>query len=402
MSTMTPSPYPLWPPSSREPPRGDRSRCFSATMGSVVGRPRSSSAQPAGIGFPQREATTSLPTATVVVAMSSTNGAWRPAGAANESGLVLSMPFPCESTPRRSVRTMWPAVISAAVRPIFIARRTSTTNSWRRVCVTGTGVSAIAEPSEPRDLDAGVLELVATVDRREDRRDALERPRVRERPDVHGPEPHRAPELGDRFLRRLVGAAEEEVALDRVVRLGELVGGDVVERGDQLRAWKERLSLLGRRARRGRRVEARAPERERDDRADHDLVAASLAHLGKGGRQPLRRHRENDHDAELRRLGVRLAHDRHLPGDLAQLGRLRFRALAVAGADDDRVTRHRPASGQPRALLARAAQDRDVHARALTERDRARGRARAASSLPHPVPAGGPGRSPRGSGRACP
>ena len=54
----------------------------------MVGWPRSSSAQPSGIGFPHREATTSLPTATVVVAMSRTNGAWRPAGAAKESGLV--------------------------------------------------------------------------------------------------------------------------------------------------------------------------------------------------------------------------------------------------------------------------------------------------------------------------
>ena len=34
-----------------------------------------------------------MPIATVVVAMSSTNGAWRPAGAAKEIGFVLSMPF---------------------------------------------------------------------------------------------------------------------------------------------------------------------------------------------------------------------------------------------------------------------------------------------------------------------
>jgi len=39
----------------------------------------------------QREATESLPMATVVVAMLRTNGAWRSAGAANEIGLVESI-----------------------------------------------------------------------------------------------------------------------------------------------------------------------------------------------------------------------------------------------------------------------------------------------------------------------
>ena len=57
-------------------------------MGSVVGRPLGSSAQPAGIGFAQREATWSFPIATVLVAMSSTNGASPPAGAATDSGFV--------------------------------------------------------------------------------------------------------------------------------------------------------------------------------------------------------------------------------------------------------------------------------------------------------------------------
>ena len=62
-----------------------------ATSGSVVGSPSSSSAHPDGIGLPQRLAMRSLPKATVVVAMSSTNGAWRPAGAAKEIGFVDSL-----------------------------------------------------------------------------------------------------------------------------------------------------------------------------------------------------------------------------------------------------------------------------------------------------------------------
>ena len=57
----------------------------------MVGRPVASRAQPSGIGLAQRAATDSFPMATVLVAMSSTNGYSRPAGAANEMGLVLSM-----------------------------------------------------------------------------------------------------------------------------------------------------------------------------------------------------------------------------------------------------------------------------------------------------------------------
>src|SRR2546422_10349614 len=71
---------------------------------------------------------------------------------------------------------MWPAVVSAAVRPIFIAIRTSTMKPWRRVCVTMTGASAMATSSEARDLDARVLELVAAVDRRPGRPDPLPEP----------------------------------------------------------------------------------------------------------------------------------------------------------------------------------------------------------------------------------
>jgi len=78
----------LWLPSSRVPPSGVCSRCLIATSGSVVSSPSSSSAQPAGIGLFQRLAMRSLPKATVVVAMSRTNGACRPAGAANDSGFV--------------------------------------------------------------------------------------------------------------------------------------------------------------------------------------------------------------------------------------------------------------------------------------------------------------------------
>src|SRR5262249_4799408 len=51
--------------------------------------------------------------------------------------------------------------------------------------------------SETGDLDPGVLQLVAPVDRSEDRGDALERAGVAERADVDRAKPHRAAQLAD-------------------------------------------------------------------------------------------------------------------------------------------------------------------------------------------------------------
>src|SRR2546426_7847652 len=97
---------------------------------------------------------------------------------------------------------MWPAVVSAAVRPIFIAIRTSTMKPWRRVCVTMTGASAMATSSEARDLDARVLELVAAVDRRPGRRGPPPEPPLRGRAPGDGAQPPPAPPLRDPGLER--------------------------------------------------------------------------------------------------------------------------------------------------------------------------------------------------------
>src|SRR5574341_554119 len=190
-----------------------------------------------------------------------------------------SMPIPCESTPRRSVLTMSRAVTSAAVRGIFIAMRTPTMKSCRCVWVTTTGASVmvVPVPSEAGDLEAGVLELVAAVDRGEERGDAFERPGVGERADVDRAEPDRASELAHGLLGGGGGAAEQQIALDRLVGFRELVGGDVVEGGDDVRLGQERLDLLGRGARRRRRVETRATEGERHHGADDDLAPAAIA-----------------------------------------------------------------------------------------------------------------------------
>src|SRR5206468_2032981 len=83
--------------------------------------------------------------------------------------------------------------------------------------------------SEPGDLDARVLQLVAPVDRRENRGDALERSGVAQDADVDRTKAHRAPELTDGILGGGIAAAEEQIALDRALSLGQLVGRDVVE-----------------------------------------------------------------------------------------------------------------------------------------------------------------------------
>src|SRR2546430_17396684 len=78
------------------------------------------------------------------------------------------MPIPCESTPRRSVRTMSPAVTSAIGRDIFMATSAVTMHSWGRVWLTRIADSAMDRSPvvgglEPGDLDAAVLVVVAAI-----------------------------------------------------------------------------------------------------------------------------------------------------------------------------------------------------------------------------------------------
>src|SRR3990170_7899185 len=180
------------------------------------------------------------------------------------------MPMPWESTPRRSVPTMSRAVGSTMWGGIPRAPRTRLMNSRRRECCTRTGASCMSNaPLEPGDLDPRVLDLVPAVDGGEHGRDPLDGPRVGEWPDIENPEPHALAEVGDGRLRRGVVAADQEVAVDGMLG-GQLVGGDVVERGHHVRLGAQvRLGLLCRRAGRWRGVEARAAEGEGENRGEH-------------------------------------------------------------------------------------------------------------------------------------
>ncbi len=149
--------------------------------------------------------------------------------------------------------------------------------------------------------------------------------------------------------------------------VGQLVGGDVVKGGHHARLGQQRLDLLGGGARRRRREQPGAAEGQRHHGADDDLAAARLLRLRQRGGQPVRGQCHH-HDLPQRgRLGVAVADDRNGVGHVAQLRRLGLGAPGVAGADDDRVAELRPAHGQAGALLAGAAENRDVHERLLSE-----------------------------------
>src|SRR5215470_16924426 len=121
------------------------------------------------------------------------------------------MPIPCESTPRRSVRTMRSEVTSAMGRGIFIAVRAATMNVCRWVPLTVIAVSAMIESSQARDLDPRVLDLVPAVDRRQDRGDALERPGVRQPAHVDRPQSDRTAQLDHLLLGLGVLTAQQEI-----------------------------------------------------------------------------------------------------------------------------------------------------------------------------------------------
>src|SRR5258705_12230605 len=102
------------------------------------------------------------------------------------------MPMPCELTPRRSVRTMRSAVRVALRRDILSASSTETMKAGRASTETVTGLSDAAgartrSSGQPGDRDAGALELVAPVDGREHRGDALDGHRAGEGSHVHRP-----------------------------------------------------------------------------------------------------------------------------------------------------------------------------------------------------------------------
>src|SRR6185295_7351809 len=221
-----------------------------------------------------------------------------------------NIPMPWESTPRRSVRTMSSAAMAAFFGDILSASSTATMYAVSAGAVTVTGASAMSGPrsGKPGGLHARELKLVAPVDRGEDRGDALERSRVGERAHVDRAQAHGSPQLGHQLLGLHVAAAEQEVALDRVIARGQLVGRDVMEGRHHPRVGTQDLLRFFRGgALRGRREEATAAEGERHHRAHHDFPATHVAQLGERGLETGGGHGQDHHVGGGRGLAVRLA-----------------------------------------------------------------------------------------------
>src|SRR5687767_4260894 len=120
--------------------------------------------------------------------------------------------------------------VRAPASPPYSGSRGRQARAGRQArCAVGRGTKSPSE-LDAGDLDPRVLQLVAAVDGGEDGGDALQRAGVAERADVEDAETHRAAELRDRVPGAGVPAADQQVALDRVIGLGQLVRGDVMER----------------------------------------------------------------------------------------------------------------------------------------------------------------------------
>src|ERR671931_2137949 len=76
-------------------------------------------------------------------------------------------------------------------------------------------------PSEAGDADSGVLQLVAAVDRGQDRGDALQRAGVGEGPDVDRAQAERDGEPADRVLGLAIVAAQKQIAVDGMADVGQ-------------------------------------------------------------------------------------------------------------------------------------------------------------------------------------
>ena len=216
---------------------------------------------------------------------------------------------------------------------------------------------------------------------------------------------HRAAELGHRLLGRGVPPQMQQVALDRVLGVGQLVGGDVVERRRPRSPPAAAPAPPRPRSRPAGGVKRRGPPKVSGTTVlITTLPRHALAHLGQRvarARWPAARSRRPRRGAAASALEWPMIGDR--VRRVAQLGGLGLGALGVARADDDRVAELAP-SGRPGRRLPCPCRRGSRCSRALSviERGRAPDRAAAASSLPRSAPAAARARWRRECGRACP
>ena len=153
----------------------------------------------------------------------------------------------------------------------------------------------------------------------------------------------------------------QEIAVDGVIRRGELVSRDVMEGRHHpgLRA-EQLLDFLGRGALGRGREESSPAEGQGHHGADDDLAPARVLEIAERGREAAGGEGEHDDLRARRRVAVRRPAQLDLGLRSQRLG-LRARPVGVARADDDLVARLCPAEGEPRTFLAGAAEYADEH-----------------------------------------
>src|SRR5580704_680258 len=209
---------------------------------------------------------------------------------------------------------------------------------------------------QPGDAHPGVR-LVLAVQVEEHRRQRFQGDAVPEHAGVEPPQAQVADEPEDGALRRLVVAAHEDVAVDRVIGVPEVRRRDVVEPGHDAHAGPEQRLCL-----------------ERGRAALRQVDLADLGGLERHGDVEEDPPGERIHEAaqRLRVGGVGDGQDRDLAGPggvlvraaldpVAELARLLLGPRGVARADDDRVPGAGPAEREPAPLAADAADDSDAH-----------------------------------------
>src|SRR5262249_56007283 len=127
------------------------------------------------------------------------------------------------------------------------------------------------------------------------------------------------------------------------------------------RGWGEVVGRVGGGGGGGGGEETPAAERERHDRADHDLAAAGVLERHERRGQPRGGQGEHDHGRGGGRVEVRHARDGGAAGQRGQLRGLGTGALCVAGADDHLVAAEGPSLREPGAFLAGASEYPYVH-----------------------------------------
>ncbi len=228
---------------------------------------------------------------------------------------------------------------------------------------TGSGFGGARIAADARQLRRDAR-LVAHVELQQDRGERLDGRGVRQ---LTGVERTTARDLGDDLADRLDGfgvvPADQHVRVDRLAEVSELLGRQVVQRGDDVTSRHRSLDVGGHAApRRHERLELVTDSDERVRHRDDDLALERRGVLLRRRRRRIPRRRD-DHELAVGGRGVVAVRELRL-----ELGRLlgqvvdRFhRPVLRPGPDHDLVPDAREPGAEAAASGARPAEDADAH-----------------------------------------